>query len=219
MAKGFVKGAWGVVTGTANFFKETYATGGQNVLDAASGIKDLAVAAYNDPSGTAGALLDAGKQGVVNSLVENGSVNGAIGEALGTTLTGFGIGLIGDKGVSKLGSLGRIANVVPDKVVRVVPINAGDIQTLCSPSAIDVFVTAAQDIQGLGASEIAKKLTIPNSGSGFQIFEFATPTGIASPINRTNPGFIGGGRTAGGAREFVIPNQVIPKDANKRIVR
>jgi len=127
--------------------------------------------------------------------------------------------LIGDKGVSKLGSLGRIANVVPDKVARVVPIDAGDIQTLSSPSEIDVFVTAAQDIQGLGASEIAKKLTIPNSGSGFQIFEFATPTGIASPINRTNPGFIGGGRTAGGAREFVIPNQVIPKDANKRIVR
>jgi hypothetical protein len=27
-----------------------------------------------------------------------------------------------------------------------------------------------------------------------------------SPILRNNPGFVGGGRTAGGAREFVIPN-------------
>jgi hypothetical protein len=88
-----------------------------------------------------------------------------------------------------------------------------------APSASDVFVTAASDIQGLSAKEIAKTLTIPNSPSGFQIFEFNTPTGIASPINRTNPGFVGRGRTAGGAREFVIPNQEIPKDAVRRVVQ
>lgn len=71
---------------------------------------------------------------------------------------------------------------------------------------------------GLNAGQIANKLNIPNSLSGFRVFEFNTPSGIASPINRTNPGFVGGGRTAGGAREFVIPNQKIPTGATTRIV-
>lgn len=82
-----------------------------------------------------------------------------------------------------------------------------------------MFVTAADDIKGLNASGIAERLTIPESPSGFQVFEFTTPTeGLASPVFRNDPGFIGGGRTAGGAREFVIPNQPIPPDATKRIV-
>ncbi len=62
--------------------------------------------------------------------------------------------------------------------------------------------------------KLQKKLTIPESSSGFNVIEFSTPsTGLSSPINRTNPGFIGGGRTAGGAREFTIPNQTIPSNA------
>jgi hypothetical protein len=41
----------------------------------------------------------------------------------------------------------------------------------------------------------------------FAILEFDTPeVGVASPVFRNNPGFVGMGRTAGGAREFVIPN-------------
>lgn len=127
--------------------------------------------------------------------------------------------LAGSKGVGLLTKPGKIANVVPSRVARVVPGDVTGIKTLGAPSASDVFVTAAQDIQGLGAKDIAKKLTIPNSSSGFQIFEFNTPTGIASPINRTNPGFVGGGRTAGGAREFVIPNQEIPKGDVRRVVQ
>ena len=38
------------------------------------------------------------------------------------------------------------------------------------------------------------------------VIEFDTPVGLASPIGRTNAGFIGGGVTKGGAREFVVPN-------------
>ncbi len=72
----------------------------------------------------------------------------------------------------------------------------------------------------MNASQIANRLTIPNSSSGFRIIEFNTPRiGLGSPINRTNPGFVGFGRTAGGAREFVIPNQVIPRGSSIRIVR
>ena len=52
------------------------------------------------------------------------------------------------------------------------------------------------------------------------MIEFRTPmNGLASPINRTNPRFVGKGRTLGGAREFTIPNQQIPKDAIIKIVK
>jgi hypothetical protein len=72
----------------------------------------------------------------------------------------------------------------------------------------------------MNASQIADRLTIPNSRSGFRVIEFNTPLiGLASPINRTNPGFVGFGRTAGGAREFVIPNQTIPSGSTIRIIQ
>jgi len=82
-------------------------------------------------------------------------------------------------------------------------------------------VTAADDIAGLGAREVAKRLGIPESPFGFNIIEFPTRAvpWIASPINRTNPGFVGGGLTSGGAREFVIPNGPIPFEAIIRRVR
>jgi Novel toxin 10 len=53
----------------------------------------------------------------------------------------------------------------------------------------------------------------------YQVIEFPTPSsGLASPVNRLDPGFIGGGRTAGGAREFVLPNGPIPPGATIRTV-
>jgi hypothetical protein len=41
---------------------------------------------------------------------------------------------------------------------------------------------------------------------------------VLQPISRTNPGFIGGGQTAGGAPEFVVPNGPIPPGATTTIV-
>ncbi|MFC3851678.1 polymorphic toxin type 10 domain-containing protein [Salinispirillum marinum] len=114
-----------------------------------------------------------------------------------------------------------LSNPIPDTLARVVPDNpitrASD--TLGRPGADDVFVTAASDIRGLNASQIAERLTIPESPTGFRVIEFQTPSsGIASPVNRTDPGFIGGGRTAGGAREFVIPNGAIPDGSSTRVI-
>jgi len=112
-----------------------------------------------------------------------------------------------------------VTNAVPSRLARVVPGNVSS-KTLGAPGAKDVFVTAADDIAGMNASQIANRLTIPNSSSGFRVIEFNTPRiGLGSPINRTNPGFVGFGRTAGGAREFVIPNQVIPSGSTIRIIR
>ena len=59
---------------------------------------------------------------------------------------------------------------------------------------------------------LANRLAIPESNT-FTVIEMPTPTGIASPVFRSNPGFVGFGRTAGGAREFIIPNGKIPINA------
>jgi len=76
------------------------------------------------------------------------------------------------------------------------------------------------DIKGLNAAQIAEKLTIPESSSGFTMFEFPTPSsGLASPVNRKDPGFVGRGRTLGGAREYVIPNQPVPANAVKTTIK
>ena len=121
--------------------------------------------------------------------------------------------------VDPLGLSRAIANPIPENFARVVP---GDInpKSLGAPSAADVFVTDAKALEGLTAKEIAKKLTIPESPSGFRIVVFPSKnvSGIATPINRINPGFVGGGKTAGGAPEFVIPNGPLPEGSTSWIV-
>jgi RHS repeat-associated protein len=103
-----------------------------------------------------------------------------------------------------------VRNPLPERMARVIP-DGIPATTLGRPDASDVYVTAAEDIAGMNAAEIAERLKIPLSQTGFKIIEFPTPqTGIASPVFRTDPGFVGTGRTGGGAREFVIPNQPIP---------
>lgn len=81
-----------------------------------------------------------------------------------------------------------------------------------------MFVTAADDIAGLSAKQIAQRLTIKEADT-FTIIRFPTPqSGLASPVNRLDPGFIGGGRTAGGAREFVVPNSPVPAGARIEVI-
>lgn len=112
-------------------------------------------------------------------------------------------------------------NAIPSTLARVVPDNAATRAsgTLGRSNADDVFVTAAEDIRGLNSAQIAERLTIQPSSTGFRITEFATPpNGLATPINRLDDGFIGGGRATGGAREFVIPNGPIPPGATTRTI-
>jgi len=105
------------------------------------------------------------------------------------------------------------ASALPSTLARVIP-NGIPAVNLGAPGAADVFVTTPEAIEGLDAAGIAQRLTIPESPTGFQIIQFPTPeVGLASPVFRTNPGFVGGGFTAGGAPEFVIPNGPIPSGA------
>ena len=121
-------------------------------------------------------------------------------------------------GLSPLASAETVANPVPSTLARVIP-NGIDATTLGLPSDADVFVTDASQLEGLNAQQIAAKLGIQESPTGFQIFQFTTPeSGLASPVFRSNPGFIGGGQTSGGASEFVIPNGPIPSGATTTIV-
>jgi RHS repeat-associated protein len=122
------------------------------------------------------------------------------------------------EGIAPVAAGSRAVNEVPTTLARVIP-GEGSFRSLGPPGRTDVFVTAADDIAGLGASGIAERLTIPRSSS-FTVIEFSTPAeGLASPVFRTDPGFVGGGFTAGGAREFVLPNGPIPAGAATRVVR
>jgi hypothetical protein len=127
---------------------------------------------------------------------------------------GFGVGMrFANTGV------GTISNSVPSRLARVIPAHI-DAKTLGALGVDDVFVTAADDILGLNAKQISKRLTIPYSKTGYKVIEFDNPViGLASPINRTNVGFVGFGRTAGGSREFLIPNQVIPITAKIKVIK
>lgn len=105
----------------------------------------------------------------------------------------------------------------PSTLARVIP-GAGPYPTLGLPGAADVFVTTPEAIQGLDAAGIAERLTI-DPANEFTVIQFSTPAeGLASPVFRTNPGFVQGGFSAGGAPEFVIPNGPIPPGATTTVI-
>jgi hypothetical protein len=111
-----------------------------------------------------------------------------------------------------------IANPIPSTLARVIP-GEGPFPTLGLPGSADVFVTDAAAIRGMTSAQIAPRLGIPASDT-FSVFEFPSAgQNLASPVFRSNPGFIGRGLTSGGAPEFVIPNGPIPPGATTTIIR
>jgi RHS repeat-associated protein len=209
---------------------------GLSVWSLGSGALELAkmlVQLYKDAQNAkCNADINAAAQRLANSFVDS---NGKIAA-----------GLIGLFGVAKSGGFTRIANglnglidfaetrlgagtaaaaagaaswTAPSVLVRVIP-NGIPATTLGAPGAVDVFVTTPEAIAGLDAAGIAARLGIPESPTGFQVIQFpAPPAGLASPVFRPNPGFVGGGVTSGGAPEFVIPNGPIPPGATITVVR
>ena len=154
----------------------------------------------------------------VSSAVANANTPEQAGKLVGNALAN--IGLVAAPFASAAGGAGvagEVANAVPSTLARVIP-GAGPFPTLGAPGSADVFVTNPAAIEGLNAAQISQRLTIPASDS-FTVIKFPTPTeGLASPVFRTNPGFIGGGRTAGGAPEFVVPNGPVPAGSTTTIV-
>jgi hypothetical protein len=103
---------------------------------------------------------------------------------------------------------------IPTRLVRVVPENV-QATTLARTAETDAFVANPAELKGLNATQIAEKLTLKNADGSFvkgpfKLIEFDTPVeGLAQPFNRTNPGFVNGGKTAGGATEYVVPNMKV----------
>ena len=135
----------------------------------------------------------------------------AFGWLLGTATdaaSGLGVGVT------------RVSNPIPTTFARVIPAGT-NARTLARASETEAFVTDAAAIEGLSYAELKRTLGIRPSESGYDVFTFPSKgiIGIASPINRTNPLFVGRGRTVGGAPEYIIPNIQIPADATRIRVR
>ena len=82
---------------------------------------------------------------------------------------------------------------------------------LGKPGDPDVFITAAEDLARYRTqASVERRLALPPSGERRVIVTFKYDVeagGIASPVFRNYPDFVGKGRTLGGAREWVIPNR------------
>jgi filamentous hemagglutinin len=182
----------------------------------ANGAIDLASAVVNIPNG--GPMATPGDPGYIS--LDGLKQPYAPGDQVGPNAELLSA-LLGTRGVGKGAGATEVVvnNPVSSTLARVVPGNINP-SMLGAPSAMDVFVTNANELYGLNAAQIAQKLTIPESLYGFNVIEFPTSSvsGIASPINRTNPGFVNGGKTAGGAPEFTIPNGPLPNGSTTRFV-
>ncbi len=124
--------------------------------------------------------------------------------------------------------MAEVTNPPPNRLARVVPALFANAVTLAPAGRAEAFVAAAEDLEGITtALELAERLTlVDNEGRLLQgpwaIIEFDAPdVGLASPIFRSIAGFVGEGRTAGGTREFVIPNAAVSDFQNItiRVVR
>jgi RHS repeat-associated protein len=114
-----------------------------------------------------------------------------------------------------------LANPIPARMARAIPAEFAGGARLGARGANEAWVTAAEDLAGISTSEgLAQRLTLVDStGASIPgpraVIEFdAVTEGLASPVFRDAPGFVGGGRTAGGAREFVLPNLQIDQLRN-----
>ncbi|MCX7683011.1 MAG: polymorphic toxin type 10 domain-containing protein [Anaerolineae bacterium] len=116
----------------------------------------------------------------------------------------------------------RLARVLPRDIAEL--IEAGNLDvTLARPSEPDVFVTAAADLSHYRTQRsVERRLALPPSDKPRSVVSFdydVNKGSIASPINRPYPEFVPGGRTAGGAREWVIPNRPLRELVGQGIVR
>ena len=104
----------------------------------------------------------------------------------------------------------RFARVLPERVARDIEAGLKDVY-LGKPGDPDVFITAAEDLARYRTqASVERRLALPPSNERRAVVTFKYDVeagGIASPVFRNYPGFVGKGRTLGGAREWVIPNR------------
>jgi len=123
------------------------------------------------------------------------------------------------KFIKTLQVVNEVVNPLPGRYAHVVSLETAQAamrgEHLSLASKTDVFITAADVIAGItDPVELARRLTLVDKNGQliegpFGIIEFTLGdlTDISSPVFRANPGFISGGVTLGGAREYIIPNK------------
>jgi hypothetical protein len=113
-----------------------------------------------------------------------------------------------------------VSNPVPDRLARVVEADVPALQELGPPWREEVFLTAAEDVEGLSADLLSSRLGI-DPAERFYLITFPAEHldgPLTSPISEPAQCFVGGGRTRGGAREFRSRNQTIPRNAQITVV-
>ena len=110
-----LKGVWNSAVAAVGFVKDTWNSGGKNVVNSVKNTYEFGQFAYNSPQTAKGILADGIKGEVSNRLEANNyDPIAAASEAVGEVLGGVALGALGDKGLSKLGTLGKVANVLDD---------------------------------------------------------------------------------------------------------
>jgi hypothetical protein len=104
---------------------------------------------------------------------------------------------------------GVFSRVMPEKFAKLLEKGESNLS-----AGSEAWISAADDLKGIETVKAAaQRLTLVNRNGGLRLdanaivdLRLKTNSGIASPINRLDSGFVGGGRTAGGAREWIIPS-------------
>ncbi len=129
------------------------------------------------------------------------------------------------KGTSKVGlnnsfpENGRYSSVMPKEYADALKNGNGKLS-----GGTEAWITASDDLAGINTVEgVANRLTLIDDAGNLRLhgdavvqFSIDDMTGIASPYNRTNAGFINGGRTGGGAREWLVQSDIPIYDVNVR---
>ena len=115
----------------------------------------------------------------------------------------------------------KTTNELPKVFARVIAYEPGTTipETIGRTDQAHAFVTAAEDIAGFNAAQIPQRLGIAPSAQ-YLVIRFPVPlVGISSPLTFDHPLFVGGGLTAGGAREYFIANDLIPTMATYELLK
>ena len=129
----------------------------------------------------------------------------------------------------------EVVNPLPGRYARVVSLDyLNDIQAgrlKVGPADINgrTFIVAADDIAGVSTPEaLAKRLTLLNQNGQLDVKSYAiiefnlnNVSDLTFPVFRNNPGFISGGYTLGGAREYTMADKYLSElgDYTIRIVQ
>lgn len=177
--------------------------------------------AFTAALGAAGAMLLFGGWGgkKLEERLPGIKIQMGMAAALGGVLATAGIFLVP---AAPLASRPEVVNEVPQLVARVIPLKDGmRLSGMIGPSGQpSTFVTATEDIASTPAAQLAERLGI-DSAPRYAIIRFPTPSvEIASRIAYNESSlFIGRGLTSGGAREFQVPNVMIPPNSTIEIVK